>query len=114
MTEKCTKYEALFTFASEEDLLKHIEQCEDCRHQHEKMQKISSLIQEVKPYYRKKRNQSKILKIACSFLLFAFLGTGIGIVNLNSDISDTIKYGTTLSAEDLGFPVDSYGLIMVE
>jgi len=114
MTEKCTKYEALFTFASEEDFIKHLAECKDCRKEHEKMQKISSLVQEVKPYYKKKRKDSRMLKIACSMLLFAFLGTGIGLMNYNTDISDTIKYGTTLSAEDLGLPVDSYGLIMVE
>ncbi len=114
MTEKCTKYEALFTFASEEDFKKHLDQCEDCRKEHEKMQKISSLIQEVKPHYRKKRTQGRMLKIACSMLLFVFLGTGISLMNFNTDISDTLRYGTTLSAEDLGLPVDSYGLIMVE
>lgn len=114
MTNKCTKYEALFTFASEKDFKKHLEECEYCRKEHEKMQKVSYLVQEVKPYYKKKRKNSKMLKIACSMLLFAFLGTGIGLMNYNSDISDTLKYGTTLSAEDLGLPVDSYGLIMVE
>ena len=30
-----------------------------------------------------------------------------------SSFIHTIKYGQTLSAEDYGFPVDSYGLIMV-
>ena len=114
MKDKCTKYEALFTFGKEEDLAKHIEQCEDCKAEHEKMQKISSLIQEVKPYYKKKRNDVKMLKIACSLLLFAFLGTGVGLYSFDTDVSDTLKYGATLSAEDLGFPVDSYGLIMVE
>ncbi len=114
MTEKCSKYEAYFTFASEEDFKKHLEECEDCRKEHEKMQKISSLVQEVTPYYKKKRQSSKVFKIACSLLLFVFLATGIGIINFNTDISDTLRYGTTLSAEDLGLPVDSYGLIMVE
>ena len=114
MTEKCSKYEGYFTFASEEDFKKHLEECEDCRNEHEMMQKISSLVQEVKPYYKKKRQSSKVLKIACSLLLFVFLSTGIGLMNFNTDISDTLRYGTTLSAEDLGLPVDSYGLIMVE
>ena len=114
MKDKCTKYEALFTFASEEDFQKHLTQCEDCQKEHEKMQKISSLIQEVKPYYKKKRKDSRMLKIACSLLLFAFLGTGAALMTYDTDISDTLKYGTTLSAEDLGLPVDSYGLIMVE
>ena len=30
------------------------------------------------------------------------------------DMLDTLRYGDTLSAEDLGFPVDSYGLIAVD
>ena len=37
MKEKCTKYESLFTFRSEEELMQHIEECEDCRLEHEKM-----------------------------------------------------------------------------
>ncbi len=41
-------------------------------------------------------------------------GTTLGLINFNPDISDTLKYGTTLSAEDLGLPVDSYGLIYIE
>lgn len=114
MKKKCTKYEALFTFSSEEDFFKHLQECEDCRLEHEKMNKISSLVQEVKPYYIRKRKANKSLKIVASIALFAFLGTCTGIISMNSDISDTLKYGTTLSAEDYGFPVDSYGLIMVE
>ena len=114
MKDKCTKFEALFTFSSKEDFRKHLDKCDDCMQEYEKMQKISSLIQEVKPYYKKKRETRKILKIACSLLLFFFLGAGVGIYSLDTDVSDTLKYGTTLSAEDYGFPVDSYGLIMVE
>ena len=30
------------------------------------------------------------------------------------DLMDTLKYGDALSAEDLGFPVDSDGLLMVD
>ena len=40
--------------------------------------------------------------------------TVMGVVNFNTDVSDIIKYGSTLSAEDLGLPVDAYGLLMVE
>ena len=36
MKEKCTKYEALFTFRSQEELEQHIQECEDCRLEHEK------------------------------------------------------------------------------
>ena len=31
-----------------------------------------------------------------------------------ADFVDTLMYGEALSAEDLGFPVDSYGLLMVD
>ena len=114
MKEKCTKYEALFTFRSEDELMRHISECEDCRLEHEKMQKVSSLIREVKPYYRAKRKNLAKIKIACAFLMIMFSGTTLGLINFNPDISDTLKYGTTLSSEDLGLPVDSYGLISVE
>ncbi len=112
MDKKCTKYEALFTFGTEEDLMAHIEQCPDCAKEHEQMQKISSLVQEVKPYYKKRRKNTQVFKIACT-LLFLIFGS-LSFTFMNTDVSDTLKYGTTLSAEDLGLPVDSYGLIMVE
>ena len=49
MKEKCTKYEALFTFRSNEELEQHIQECEDCKLEHEKMLKVSELLKEVKP-----------------------------------------------------------------
>lgn len=114
MKEKCTKYEALFTFRSEEELNQHIQECEDCRLEHEKMLKVSELIKEVRPYYREKRKNLAKVKIACALFMLMVSGTTLGVINLNTDVSDTLKYGTTLSAEDLGLPVDSYGLITVE
>jgi len=114
MKEKCSKYEALFTFGDEEQLRAHIAECEDCKNEDETMKKVSALIQEVKPHYAKKQNFVMRMKAAC--LLFAIIlgGTTLSVVGTNQDVMDTLKYGTTLSAEDLGFPVDSYGLIMVE
>ena len=53
-------------------------------------------------------------KIACAVFAMCLSATTLGVINLNTDISDTIKYGTTLTAEDLGFPVDAYGFVMVE
>lgn len=114
MKEKCNKYEALFTFADDETLLKHIESCDDCRKEHEKMQKVSNLLKEVKPYYREKRRNIAKVKVACALFAICLSGVTLGVINLNTDISDTIKYGSVLSAEDLGLPVDSYGFIMVE
>lgn len=114
MKEKCTKYEALFTFSTQEDFEKHLKECPDCQAEHEKMQKVSELIKEAKPYFiEKRRNFAKIKAVAASFALLLFTTT-LGVVNFNTDVSDTIRYGTTLSAEDLGLPVDAYGLLMVE
>ena len=106
------KFEALFTFGTEEDFLTHIKGCPDCASEYEKMQKVSSLIQEVKPHYARKRKNSQVFKVACT-LLFLIVGS-FSLTFMNPDVSDTLRYGTTLSAEDLGLPVDSYGLIMVE
>ncbi len=114
MTDKCKKYEAIFTFGNEEMLKKHVAECEDCRREQEQMDKVSNLLKEVKPYYTQKRKSAAKLKMACAVFAILFSGTVLGVVNLNSNISDIIKYGTTLSADDFGFPVDSYGLLMVE
>ena len=43
-----------------------------------------------------------------------FSSLSLGLVVNDDDFMDTLKYGETLSAEDLGFPVDSYGLLMVD
>lgn len=114
MNDKCNKYEALFTFSNEETLKKHIETCEDCRKEQEVMDKVSGLLKEVRPYYISKRKNTAKLKIACAMLTILLCTATMGIVNFNTDISDIIKYGNTLSAEDLGLPVDAYGLLMVE
>lgn len=114
MNDKCTKYESLFIFRSAEELNEHINSCEDCRLEHEKMQKVSDLIKEAKPYFIEKRKNLAKIKVACALFMLMVSGTTLGVINLNTDVSDTLKYGTTLSSEDLGLPVDSYGLIYVE
>ena len=113
MKEKCTKLEVLYTFSNDEELKKHLEECADCREEMETMDKVSSLIREVKPFYLQKRRKLREIKAACAIFLVVLSGTLFGIFGLNSNVLDTIKYGQTLSAEDYGFPVDSYGLIMV-
>ena len=56
MDNKCSKYESLFIFSDEEKLTEHLNECEDCKIEQKKMEKVSELIQEVKPYYLKKKN----------------------------------------------------------
>ena len=114
MTDKCTKYEALFTFGNDETLKYHLETCEDCKREQEIMNKVSDMLKEVRPYYKNQHKKITKLKMACAVFVILFSSTALGVVNLNPDVSDIIKYGTTLSAEDYGFPVDSYGLLMVE
>ena len=116
MENKCSKYEELFTSGSNEELEKHVLECEECKIEHEMQQKVSSLLDEVKMYYyskRKKRNAN--LRAACAIMFLAFsLVSMTGWVLNDDDLMDTLKYGETLSAEDLGFPVDSDGLLMVD
>ena len=110
----CNKYESLFVFSDENALKKHIEECDECRLEHEKMQKVSSLLDEVKMYYHAKRkNTINRLRIACVFAFILVSVSSAGLVAINEDFTETLMYGDTLSAEDLGFPVDSYGLLMV-
>ena len=111
MTDKCTKFESLFIFAEENALQEHIKECENCRSEYEKMNKVSELVQEVKPCY--KNRHSNALRAACVLFAFVAGGTVFGIVDMNYGIVDTIKYGQEMSAKDLGFRTDDYGLIMV-
>ncbi|MBQ7764964.1 hypothetical protein IJ384_06340 [bacterium] len=114
MENKCSKYEGLFIFSTEEELMKHLEECPDCRAEHEKMQKVSNLIGETKFYYRSKSNRIRKLKAVCALALFMFFSATFGVVNNDNELADSLMYGDTLTAEDLGFPVDSYGLLMVD
>lgn len=114
MENKCSKYEGLFVFSDEETLKKHLEECEECRLEQEKMDKVSDLISEVKFLYRSKRRTPKLLKAVCGFMIIMFFMGTYSVVSYSDDLSDALMYGNTLSAEDLGFPVDSYGLLMVD
>lgn len=114
MKEKCQKYEGLFVFSDEETFKAHIEECPDCKAEHEKMLKISDLLQEVKPHFVAKRKRFAMMKVACAISFIMLTGSVMGVVNLNSDISETLRYGTVLEAEDYGFPVDDYGFLLIE
>ena len=117
MENKCSKYEELFVSnSSDEELEKHVQECEECRREYEEQQKVSSMLDEVKMYYYSKRkNHTARLRAACAaaFLIFSLVSVTGWAIN-DDDILDTLKYGDSLTAEDLGFPVDSYGLLMVD
>ena len=114
MKNKCSKYEGLFVFSDEETLLKHVNECEDCKLEHEKMQKVSDLISETKFYYKSKSMRKRKLKAICAIAFFMFFTASFSIISNDEDFADALMYGETLTAEDLGFPVDSYGLLMVD
>jgi hypothetical protein len=113
MNQKCGKYEAIFTFADDETLMRHIDECPHCAAEHEKMQRISELLKEVKPVF-KKQKKTNVLKAACVLLaVFVFGGICFNGLNQTYDVVGHIRYGD-MSIEDYGFPVDSYGLLMVD
>ena len=113
--DKCSKYESLFVFSDENTLNKHLQECEECRKEAEVLAKVSTLLDEVKMYYHAKNKQKRNrLRAICASVFIVFSLMSLGVVTTNDDIMDTLKYGDTLSAEDLGFPVDSYGLLMVD
>ncbi len=115
MKKKCDKFESLFIFSDEETLKSHIEECEDCREEFETMNKVSELIQEVKPHYlNKRKNRFDAVRIACAMFVFVIGGLTFHIADMNYGIVDTVRYGTQFTAEDLGFQTDDYGLIMVD
>ena len=114
MDDKCKKYEGLFLFSDENTLLEHVEQCPDCKAEYDKMQRVSELLQEVKPYFMAKRKRNIQMRIACAISFIMLSGSVMGVMNFNSDISETLRYGTVLEAEDYGFPVDDYGFLFVE
>ena len=114
MKDKCSKYEGLFVFSDKETFEKHLENCEDCKLEHEKMQKVSKLLDEVKFHYRLKAKRALKIKAVGLALCLIFFSTSLGFVTQDDDLMDALMYGQSLSAEDLGFPVDSYGLLMVD
>lgn len=114
MDNKCSKYEGLFIFSDKETFEKHLAECNDCRLEHEKMNKVSDLLDEVKFYYRAKSKRVRKLKAVCALAMFMFFSATFGVVTNDSDLADTLMYGDSLTAEELGFPVDSYGLLMVD
>ena len=115
MDNKCSKYEELFVSSDDEALEKHIAECDECKAEQETMDKVSGLLDEVKMhYYSKRRHRMVRLRAACAIVFIMFSIVSLTAVINDDDLMDTLKYGDTLSAEELGFPVDSYGLLMVD
>lgn len=115
MDKKCEKYEALFTFGTDEEFQKHLAECEDCRQEHERMQRVSDLIAEVKPQFKAvRKDKYRRMKIACVFFMIMVTGVSLETADMQYGIVDQIMYGERITPEKLGLPTDSYGLLMVD
>ncbi len=113
--KKCGRYEGLFIFRSEDELAEHIENCEECKKEHEKYQKISSLVKEVAPVYLKKKEREKSLfvkRIACCFVILSLVTTFAGY-----KVYDSYSYQASSDEEscisNLGLPIDDYGFFEI-
>ncbi len=117
MKEKCTKFESLYLFRSEQELEEHIKTCPDCQAEMQKMDRVSELIQEAKPYFAHKQKQSYTrMKVACIMCFGLFVGTLIGYFTQFGYYVSANNYSTeytTQTTNEYGIPLDSYGLITV-
>lgn len=112
--KNCNGYEAMFTFLNEEDFKAHLEVCEECKKEHERMQKVSALIQEAKPYIKNKHRTARILVIAASFFLAVFATLGVPLCMVGVDVYDNMVSQNNMDIQDMGLPVDEYGLLYIE
>lgn len=112
--KKCNGYEAMFTFLSDEDFLAHIKECEDCAKEHARMQQVSALIKEAKPYIRKKRRNVRILVMAATFFTAVFATLSVPLCMVGVDVYDNYVTTKTVDVEEMGLPVDEYGLLYLE
>ena len=111
--KKCNGYERMYTFLSEEDFFKHLEICDSCRQEHERMKKVSELVQEAKPYIKRKRKKLTRLKAACIASVLIFAGLSYPLYTVGSNMYVAYNQENILTAEEMGFPVDEYGFIYI-
>lgn len=115
MDKKCDKYEAYFTFATQEDFDKHLSECKDCRTEKEIEDKLSYLIKDSAATYKSmdkaQKRRNLMLKAACSLILVLSLGTFISFKAVKTYqyeqyMTSTVE--TSVISEE-GLPVDEYG-----
>lgn len=114
MTDKCNKYESLFIFGSEEALQEHLDVCEDCRAEHEKMERTASLVKEAKPYYKKNSNRGLIKLAAGLTILFLAYFSVSNVFFTDNTAKNSLAYTENDSViAEMGLPTDEYGLLAV-
>lgn len=117
MENKCNKFEELFVSDDTEALIKHIESCPDCKKEYENMQKVSGLIKEVSfAYKRRKMTKKNVLSMAAAFFMVFLAFFAIQLSTPKSFVNETIASISEeeFTYEQMGLPVDEYGLIMVD
>lgn len=111
----CNGYEAMYTFLNEEEFQKHIQVCEECAREHAKMQRVSELIQEAKPYITQERQKkTRILRTAAAFFVIAFATLSFPAYMAGVDVYDNLVAQNTLTVQEMGLPVDEYGFLCLE
>lgn len=101
----CDKFEKLFIQEDETELLEHIKECEHCRKEYEQMQKVSMLVKEAKPLFKK----DNIIKhrFAISMVAGATLFCLTGFLMLSW--LPYYNYDQAVASEL--YPTDEYGLV---
>lgn len=110
----CNGYEAMYTFLNEKDFSQHLKVCEDCAKEHAKMQRVSELIQEAKPYIKEKQKRNRLLKSVAAVFVVAFATLSIPLYMAGVNVYDDLVAQNTLTAQEMGLPVDEYGFLYVE
>jgi hypothetical protein len=113
MNEKCNGYESMYLFLNDEDFKKHLENCEECAKEHEKIQNVSELIQEAKPYILACKRKNNVLKTACAIFIIMAAGL-VAPLCMNLDNVSNIIAMNSISIEEMGLPVDEYGFLMLD
>lgn len=111
---KCDKYESLFIFGVEAELLEHIKECPDCQRVHEKMNKVSSLVKETKFHFKQNRKKQAALRTICASLLLVFTFGAIGLHSSYTDYTIKAAYNNAGYISDMGLPTDEYGLLLAD
>lgn len=113
--KKCNKFKEYFIFSNDDEFQKHIEECPDCKVQNDEFEKISAVVKEVKFAYKQKQKSKLMTKVACisALMMFTFsfsLFNNLGYLKENS----YSEYSQDTIIDEMGMPIDSYGLIMVD
>lgn len=113
MKPKCNRYEQLFIFGDNEKLLSHLQECEECKNEHAKMQQIQNLVKEVKPHLKKKNNLN-LTKIAAGLTTIVLVYFSISYNFLADNTYNDYLSENPSIIQEMGLPTDEYGLLMVD